>query len=244
MENDEDISDIEIVQGDISDIVPEMIIIEAKETSKSAFDAANRLLLHTWTQAVLKRVSTALANQFGTDQESIKDWLEDKLRDEVHTVINPKALAGWLYKVGENYCKNCHKHSKVVKRHEEFVGHTVIAGKRNSIPIAISGSSTPEEELIEKEQAPIWKQRILDTRTRVRRVLTEDIIIASRWGKGQRPPDIAVEINKSAATVYRKLAIMQKAVIEEIGLIETEENKALIKEGLRELFANSLEGIA
>lgn len=243
MENDDDISNIEIVQADISDAAPETIIIEAIETSKSAFDAANRLLLHSWVQAVLKRVSTALANQFGTSQDHIKDWLEDKLRDEVHTVSNPKALAGWLYKVGENYCKNFYKHSKVVKRHEEFVSHTVIAGKRNSIPIAISGSSTPEEELIEKEEAPLWETRKLDTRARVRRVLTEEIIIASRWGKGQKPRDIAVEINKSAATVYRKLAMMQKAVIEEIGLSETEENKAVIKEGLRELFANSLEGI-
>jgi DNA-directed RNA polymerase specialized sigma24 family protein len=159
------------------------------------------------------------------------------------TVSNPKALARWLYKVGENHCENLHKHSKVVKRHEEFVGHTAIAGKRNSIPIALSGSSTPEEDLIEKKEAPIWEKRILDTRARVRRVLTEDIVIASRWAKGQKPQDIAVEINKSAATVYRKLAMMQKAVIEEIGLIETEENKRLIKEGLRELFANSLEGM-
>jgi hypothetical protein len=243
MVNDEDIPIIEIVQADISDAVPEIIIIETIETKKSAFDAANRLLLHAWTQDVLKRVSTALAQQFGTSPEHIKDWLEDKLRDEIHTVSNPKALAGWLYKVGENYCKSFHKHSKVVKRHEEFVGHTAIVGKRNSIPIAISGSSTPEEDLIEKEEAPIWEQRILDTRARVRRILTEDVVIASRWGKGQKPQDIAIEINKSAATVYRKLAMMQKAVIEEIGLIETEENKALIKEGLRELFANSLEGM-
>jgi hypothetical protein len=35
----------------------------------------------------------------------------------------------------------------------------------------------------------------------------------------------AVEINKSAATLYRKLAMMQKAVIEEIGVIETEETR-------------------
>jgi len=243
MQNDEDIPDIETVQADISDAVPEIIIIETIETKKSAFDAANRLLLHAWTQDVLKRVTTALANQFATSPEHIKDWLEDKLRDEIHTVSNPKALAGWLYKVGENYCKNFHKHSKVVKRHEEFVGHTAIIGRRNSIPIAISGSSTPEEELIQKEEAPIWEQRIMDTRARVRRILTEDVVIASLWGKGQKPQDIAIEINKSAATVYRKLAMMQKAVIEEIGLIETEENKGLIKEGLRELFANSLEGM-
>lgn len=243
MENDEDIPNIEIVQADISDAIPEMLIIEAREASKSAFEAANRLLLDSRTQAVLKRVTTALANQFGTDPEHIKDWLEDKLRDEVHTVSNPKALAGWLYKVGENHCKNLYKHSKVVKRHEEAVGHTAIIGKRNSMPIAISGSLTPEEDLIEKEAAPVWEKRILDTRARVRRLLIEDVIIASRWGKGQGPKNIAVEINKSPATVYRKLAMMQKAVIDEIGVIETDENKSLIKEGLRELFANSLEGI-
>lgn len=243
MVNDEDIPIIESVQADISDAAPETLIIEAIEASKSAFDAANGLLLNAWTQAVIKRVTTALANQFQTSPEHIKDCLEDKLRDEIHTVSNPKALAGWLYKIGENHCRNLHKHSKVVKRHEEFVGHTAIVGKRNSIPIAISGSSTPEEDLIEKEEAPIWEQRILDTRARVRRILTEDVVIASRWGRGQKPQDIAIEINKSAATVYRKLAMMQKAVIEEIGLIETEENKGLIKEGLRELFANSLEGM-
>jgi DNA-directed RNA polymerase specialized sigma24 family protein len=241
MENDEDISNI--VQSDISGTLPEMMITETIETSRSAFDAANRLLQDARTQSLVKRVSTALAHQFGTSPEHIKDCLEDKLRDEIHTVSNPKALPGWLYKIGENHCRNVHKHSKVVKRHEEFVGHTSIVGKRNSVPIAISGSSTPEEELIEKEEAPIWEQRMLDTRARVRRVLTEDVIIASHWGRGLKPQDIALEINKSTATVYRKLAILQKAVIEEIGLIETEENKGLIKEGLRELFANSLEGV-
>jgi len=213
------------------------------KSSKSAFDAANPLLLHAWTQAEVKRSSRALTHKFGISQEDIKTCIEDKLRDQIYTVSNPKALAGWIYKVGENYCLNFLKHSRVVKRHEEFVGHTAIVGKRNSIPIAISGSSTPEEDLIEKEEAPVWEQRILDTRARVRRILTEDVIIASRWGKGQKPQDIAVEINESPATVYRKLAMMQKAVIEEIGLIETEENKGLIKEGLRELFSDSLEGI-
>ncbi|HKR13058.1 MAG TPA: hypothetical protein VJT15_13445 [Pyrinomonadaceae bacterium] len=243
MDNDEDINNIEIVQADISDAPPERAIIDTIEAKKQAFDAANRLWFHGWTQAEVKRSTTALANQHGVSQEDIKDWIEDKLRDEIHTVSNPKSLAGWIYRVGENYCLNFHKHSKVVKRHEEAVGHSAIAGKRNSIPIAISGSSTPEEVLIEKEETPVWEQRMLDTRARVRRVLTEDVIIASRWGKGQKPQDIALEINKSPATVYRKLAMMQKAVIDEIGLIETEENKALIKEGLRELFANSLEGM-
>jgi hypothetical protein len=217
--------------GDICNTASENIFRDAIEKSKAAFDAVNTLLLTPESIKMIDRISSALASQYN-----------EKLCSEIHTVSNPEALAGWLLKVGENYCKNLYKHSRVVKRHEEYVEHLNIAGRRNSIPVAISSASTPEDELIEKEEQPIWDERMSEIRRKVRRIVLEDAIIASLWGKGEKPETIAKEIQKSPATVYRKLAMMQKAVIEEVGLIETVENKTLIKEGLRELFANALEG--
>lgn len=243
MESEDDITIPEITKrGDIS-IAPEIIFRNAIEKSKAAFEAVNMLLLSPAAREMISRISTALANQFNLNQDDLTEVLTEKLWSEIHTVSHPEALAGWLFRVGENYCKNVYKHSRVVKRHEEYVEHLHSAGKRNSIPVPISASSTPEDDLIEKEERPIWDERMSETRAKVRRIILEDPIIASRWGKGQKPEIIAEEIQKSVATVYRKLGIMQKAVIEEVGLIETEENKALIKEGLRELFANSLEGL-
>ena len=242
MEIEAEIKPIEIVRsGDICE-TPEQTIKDAIEQSKKAVEASHILLLEPWTQAQLNQVSGALSYQFEISQESIMDWLIDKLRDEIHTVTNAKALPGWLFRVGDNYCKNLYKHSKVIKRHEEYVEHMRIAGKRNSVPIAVSGSPTPEEHLIEKEEQAIQDARMLEIRAAVRRIIMEDVIIASEWGKGNKPEVIASQISKSVATVYRKLGIMQKAVIDEIGVIETEENKGLIKDGLRELFANSLDG--
>jgi len=239
-----EISNIEIVRsGDISIIAPEIILRDAIEKSKAAFDAVNKLLLTPSSIDMIARISNALANQFSLNQDDLAEILTDKLCSEIHTVSNPEALAGWLFRIGENYCKNLYKHSRVVKRHEKYIEHLNSAGKRNSIPVTISASSTPEDDLIAKEEKPIWDERMSQMRAKVRRIIMEDVTIASRWGKGERPEVIAEEIQKSVATVYRKLGLMQKAVIEEIGLIETEIDKALIKEGLRELFASSVEGL-
>jgi hypothetical protein len=238
-----DITNIEIVQRkDISTTAPE-IFRDAIEKSKAAFEAVNTLLLTPSSIDMIARISSALANQFSLNQEDLTETLTDKLCSEIHTVSNPEALAGWLFRVGENYCKNVYKHSRVVKRHEQYVEHLNSGGKRNSILVTISASSTPEEDLIEKEEKPIWDERMSQIRAKVRRIIMEDVIIASRWGAGEKPEVIAKEIQKSVATVYRKLGIMQKTVIDEIGLIETEMDKSLVKEGLRELFANSVEGL-
>lgn len=243
MEIDSDITMKESAQpGDICNTASENIFRDAIEKSKAAFDAVNTLLLTPESIEMIGRISSALASQFNLNHEDLAEVLNEKLCSEIHTVSNPEALAGWLFRVGENYCKNLYKHSRVVKRHEEYVEHLNIAGRRNSIPVAISSSSTPEDELIEKEEQPIWDERMSEIRRKVRRIVLEDAIIASLWGKGEKPEMIAKEIQKSPATVYRKLALLQKAVIEEVGLIETVENKTLIKEGLRELFANALEG--
>lgn len=244
MESDADINITgSIPAKDISSTATEITFREVIEKSKAAFEAVNLLLLAPSSKEMIAHTSNALAKRYNLNPDDLAEILTDKLYSEIHTVSNPEALAGWLFRVGENYCKNLHKHARVVKRHEKYVEHLNTASRRNSIPVAISGSSTPEDDLIEQEEQPIWNERMSEIRERVRRIIMEDAIIASRWGKGERPETIAKGIQKSAATVYRKLGILQKAVIEEIGLIETEENKGVIKEGLRELFANSLEGM-
>jgi hypothetical protein len=228
---------------------PETVIADAIEKANAAFEALNLLLLHPWTQEMIDRVSTATASQFNLNQEDLAEFLADKLRSDIHTVTNPNhksmcdCIEAWSRTVLEHRSINLLKHLKVVKRHEEYVGHLNSCGKRNSIAVLKSNVPTPEEELLAKEEKPIWNSRMTDTRSTVRRIITEDLIIAYRWGRGDKPEQIAEDIHKSVKTVYRKLGNMQKAIIEEIGISETRENKPIIKEGLRELFASSLQGI-
>jgi hypothetical protein len=74
-------------------------------------------------------------------------------------------------------------------------------------------------------------------------VILEDALIADLWSKGFSPKRIAEHLNKPVKTIYGKLEKMQKAVILEIGIVETPRNHSLIKPGLRELYGSSLRGL-
>lgn len=225
---------------------PEPIINEAIEMARNAVAAIDSLILNPWTRQMIDRKATAAAWQLNLDKQELAEFLIEKIRSEIHTVTNPNnrplssCLEAWSTRVVDNHGKNVLKHEKVVKKHEAFVEHINSGGKRNSIPIQKSAVPTPEEELIQKEEQPIWGSRKLKMREKVRKIITEDVIIAYLWGIGQKPEQIARDLNKPVKTIYRKLSAMQKAVLEEIGIEENDENKAIVRDGLRETFANSL----
>lgn len=234
------------MEVDIPIIDVEIIIGQAITKRRTAIDSVNALLVHPSIEDLIARTSASAAAQFNLDPEDIKDRLTDKLRTKIHTLKNPnnkpllECLAAWLHTIAEHYCDNVLKHLKVEEKHRQYIEHLNSGGKHNGVPLFRTSMLTPEDELIEKEEKANWESRAIPIRERVRRIVLEDYIIARRWADGEDPTEIAADIGKSPKTVYRKLGKMQKTVIKEIGIAETRENKPLIREGMRELFASSL----
>lgn len=183
--------------------------------------------------------------------ESDPDVIESMSWDELQNEILEEGLdkkrppssevfEAWSRTVIRRHCLNRLRHSEVVRKHAESVVQMNCAAKRNSIPIERSVVPTPEDELIEKEEKRKWAFLASEIHDKVRQVIAEDVI-ASRWSQGQALQEIACEVDQPLSTVYRKLHQIQRAVLKAIAIEVTEENRVLIREGLRELFANSLQ---
>lgn len=211
--------------------------------------ALNKVMSDTWIQNVIADSANTKSRIFKLDQaDELAAILSDKLPSYIATInIADEAwresLIAWCHKVSENQCKNTLKHKKVEKKYEELVIHQNSSGRWNSQPVISSIVPTPEDELVAKEEAPIWEARAVDIRLKVRRIITEDMRIAELWSKGHQVKEIAAILNKPEKTIYGKLERMLKAVIQEIGIVENSKDRTMIKEGLRELFGSSLRGL-
>lgn len=235
-------------------ISPDTAITDAIETQREAINAFNQLVLHPATKDMIDSLATSYAWQFSLDREDLKDFIIEKLRTDLHTVTNPnhrtpsECLHGWLSISTERYCLNKDRHEKVVQRHEDAVTHDHTSCKRNLVPVLRSAVPTPEEELLEKEAEEKRESQTQDIRARVRRVIMsyspEHVTMAYLWGNKIEAKDIAELLQKPVKTVYGRLEKMQKAVIQEIGFVKTKENRDLLKEGLKQLFASSLQGLS
>jgi hypothetical protein len=208
----------------------------------------NRLIIQPAIQEVITTTSRRAAQQFNVDEADLASFLSHKLPvyfPSINTVdINwPEQLISWSSTVVTNRSRNILKHKKTEKTHEELVTHLNSIGKRNKHRVFKSPIPTPEDELSIKEQEPIWAARTTDIHSRVRRVITEDILIADLWSKGFSPRMIAEYLNKPDKTIYGKLEKIYKAVILEIGIIETPTNRSLVKQGLRELYGSALQDL-
>jgi DNA-binding NtrC family response regulator len=227
----------------------EILIGNTIEKRRAAIAAVNALLIHPDIQDLIGRTSASAALQFNLNPQDVSDRLTDKLRTKIHTLKNPnqkpllECLAAWLHTIADHYCENTLKHFKVEERHRQYVEHAHSSGRHNGVPLLRTSVPTPEDDLIEKEEQSMWESRALPIRETVRRIVLEEFIIADLWAHGEEPKEIAEEIHKSTKTVYRKLRKMQKSVIKEIGIQETRDNKPLIREGMRELFASSLHSL-
>ena len=227
----------------------EILIGDAIEKRSAGIEAVNALLVHPTIQDLIGRISASAALQFNLNPQDISDRLTDKLRTKIHTLKNPnqkpllECLAAWLHKIAEHCSENKIKHLKVEERHRQSVEHAHSNGRLNGIQLLSTSVPTPEDDLIEKEERMLMESRAVPIRETVRRIVLEDYIIADRWARGEEPREIAEEIHKSTKTVYRKLRKMQKSIVKEVGIQETRDNKPLIREGMRELFASSLQSL-
>jgi RNA polymerase sigma factor (sigma-70 family) len=241
------------MESDISNIslLPETAIAETIGTINQALNA---LRMHPWLKNVTERTSTSLAWQFGLEElkpEDIQLFIIDKLVPVIHTVNNPnhrplcECIHSWIYHAAYNYCLNVQRHVKVVRKHEEQAKHELTSGKINSVPILKSAVPTPEDQLLEKEAEEERESRTTDIRVRVRGVVMsyapQDVSIVYLWGTGLTLQQIAARTNIPLATVSRRLKKVQKAITAELEFDSALENKVL-KEGLRQLIASSLQG--
>lgn len=211
--------------------------------------ALKQLIIEPGIQKVIDRISLKVAAEFHLDAAALATYLSSKLPIYLATIDTSKEdweelLSRWCQTVTKHCALNILRHqNETEKKHEDIVTHLNSKGKRNSRPVLTSHVPTPEEELLNKEKEELWKARSNDIRDKVLRAIMEDVTIAGLWSKGYKGIEIAKILNKPKSTVQGKLKKIQKAVIAEIGIIPSEDNKALIKAGLRELIANSLSGV-
>jgi hypothetical protein len=212
-------------------------------------EALNTLMVQPEIQGIINKSSQGVGRKFNIDEAELAEFLSKRLPYYLATIntANPdweELLSRWCRSVVNKHGLNIlNHHSETKKKHEDLVMHLNTKGKRNSRRMLKSDVPTPEDELSIKEEEPIWEARAEDIRAKTRPLISEDEAV-ELWSKGCKPKHIAEILKKSPKTIYDRLSKKHKAVIQEIGFIEPEKdkkNKALIKEGLRELYANSLE---
>lgn len=212
--------------------------------------ALNALMVQPAIQDVINQSARKVAIKLNIDEAALATFLSDKLPSYLATINTSDAdwfelLSRWCMTVTEHRALNILKHRKLTeKNHEDRVTHLNSTGKRNQQRMLKTDVPTPEEQLSQKEEARLWQARAIDLRARVLGVITEDIVIAKLWIEGYTAKEIAKILNKPAKTVGGKIAKLQKAVVQEIGFIPSAGSKGLMKPGLRQLIANSLEGLA
>jgi hypothetical protein len=223
---------------------------EAIHAISTFHQALNALMVQPAIQDVINQSAQKVAIHLNIDEAALATFLTDKLPSYLANINTADAdwlelLSRWCMTVVENRALNILKHRKCTeKNHEDLITHLNSTGKRNQRRVLKTDTPTPEEVLSQKEEARAWQARAIDLRDRVRGVLTEDVVIAKLWIEGYTPKEIAKILNKPAKTVYGKIGKMHKAVVQEIGFTPSDDNKGLLKPGLRQLISKSLEGIA
>jgi hypothetical protein len=196
-------------------------------------------------QDEINKSSDGVGRELKIDEAEIAEYVSRKLPYYLATIdtTDPEwreLLSRWCRAVAGKHGLNIVKRREAERKHEDLITHLNSIGKRNSRRVFKSDIPTPEDEVSQKEEELIWEARAEDIHARTRRLISTDPS-SSLWGQGYKPKQIAEILKKSPKTIYGKLKKKQKAVMEEIGLTESDENKAILKKGLRELYANSLE---
>jgi len=212
--------------------------------------ALNALMVQPAIQDVINQSARKVSINLNIDEAALATFLSDKLPSHLANINTADAdwlelLSRWCMTVVENRALNILKHKKCTeKNHEDRFTHVNSTGKRNQQRMVKTDIPTPEDLLSQKEEARLWQARAVDLRARVLGVITEDIVIAKLWIERYTAKEIAQILNKPAKTVSGKISKLQRAMIQEIGFIPSKDNKGLMKPGLRQLIANSLEGLA
>jgi hypothetical protein len=206
--------------------------------------ALNELMVQPEIQGPINQGSEGVARKLNVDEAEVADFVSHKLPCYLATINItdpewPELLRRWCRSVAGKYGLNILRRREPEKKYEDLETHLNSNGKRNSKPVFKPDIPTPEDELSQKEQETIWEARSEDIHARTCSLIATDDV-ANLWSQDYTPKQIAALLKKSPKTIYGRLKKKQKEVMKAIGLKESAENKAIIKKGLRELYANSL----
>lgn len=206
-----------------------------------------------------------------TIRDFVEDQLRKEIVTiENHRHVSWRAcLAAWCYQVAHHFCLNSVRHRGVEEKYCDIIAHdnTQIIRNGERIVDQYSHTPSPEDELDQKEQDELWGDRQSRMRACVLRVFhsfqPEEFKVAILWAQNMTLAEIAAETDTSTATAGRRLKKVQRAIFEGMQEVitqeitpapdpEGEEAAPLINlkgqpelvAGLRELIANSLQGLA
>jgi RNA polymerase sigma factor (sigma-70 family) len=198
------------MEEEIGDIRREHVVINlsAEQTE---------VLALLYTDREIDRKLGSIAFRFGQDKDDLRQELALKLSCEGYALRNVKCLKSWCKVTATNICNNEYRHDKVVKRHREQCLNENVQGKMRGGAIVLQRSTvqTPEQQMLEHE-----------LRRRQRSIinsLPQDVqTIAALWDEGKSAAEIAKEVGKSVATVYRKHKEFQMLLVGACVLATTE----------------------
>lgn len=209
-------------------------------------EAALRFL---YTDPEVQRELNSIAFRFRQDKDDLRQEVALKLSLDGHVLRDVNCFQSWCYVTAMNICRNNHRHEKVVRRHGERCAGESVLCRRGGGAVVVQHSEvrTPEQEMMELEQAALRNDRVSELRARLRKRLVDIIgalpkdvqVVARLWNEGKSPAEIAEVIEKSVKTVYRKHKEFQMAIVEKSGLAAAATDKVLVA-GLQPLISHSL----
>jgi RNA polymerase sigma factor (sigma-70 family) len=189
---------------EIGDIGNEHLVINL---SNEQTEALNLL----YTDRVIDRKLSGIAFRFGQDKDDLRQELALKLT-EGYTLRDVKCLKSWCGVAATNICNNEYRHDKTVRRHRDSYLYENTLGKMRGGAVVLQRSAvkTPEQQTMEHELQARRRSVINSLPPDAQRV-------ALLWDDGMSAEDIANQVGKSLATVYRKLKAFQKLLVETCG---------------------------
>jgi RNA polymerase sigma factor (sigma-70 family) len=188
-------------------------------------EARALLIEHPAILQLLDRVSSWAYQNYKQYPDEIKDFIRVKLFNSISTLKDPSHLNKWCYMLVRNYCLNQIRHLNVEESYQKLIiaKHEGQFGKLHgkSLPPPHPASS-PEEQMLIKEQIQQEELLIEELRLNVREVLerllqsSPDSSLIKAWAEGKTPKQISEETGISIKTVFRQLKKMQKAIVTEL----------------------------
>jgi RNA polymerase sigma factor (sigma-70 family) len=202
-----------------------------KRSMEGDIEARTLLIEHPATMRLLDRVSEWAYRRYKQDPDEIKDFILVKLFNSINTLKDPSRLKEWCYGLARNHCLNQIRHLNVEEKYQELklAEEQGRFGKWHGKPLIPPHlASSPEEELLIKEQGQQEELVIEELRLHVREMLVRleqvfpDSSLMEAWTEGKTLKQISVEKGLPIATVARQLKKMQKAIVTEfLSEIET-----------------------
>lgn len=221
---------ISIINDELDQLITDAI--------KGDTEALDSLRFGEWFENLKNEIATRKAFRFGVDREEIRDAIFDTLSTNIRDINNPnncplaKCLCAWCARVATSFCLNKLRHLKVENKFaERLAARETISGIRRSteggaIPLRSRDAHSPDEILIEKEEAESRERIIADVCFEAKKHLDNasptDTRIVILWGAGRMTLEQISEATRiPLSTVQRHLIAWQKPIIQEDLLQQT-----------------------